>query len=151
MLIYDLICAKGHHFEGWFQDLADLESQLAEGLLSCPVCQNRNIARIPSVFGRVRPKRNQPGTDLNLDSEAFKAKSLEEKLKEFSRFIESTFENVGSKFSQEALKIHYGASPKRNIYGHSSVQEEQLLKNEGVNFVKFPFISSKGANSGKKN
>lgn len=145
------MCAEGHHFEGWFQDLAELEDQLSQGLLNCPICQNRNIARIPSLFGRVRPNRSSTGKGFDPNSADFKSKPLEEKLKDFSSFIEASFENVGSGFSQEALKIHYGASPKRNIYGHSSAQEEQTLKNEGVSFMKFPFIDSKDANSTKKN
>lgn len=151
MLVYDLVCADGHHFEGWFRNLADLEDQLAQGLLNCPICQNHNIARIPSVFGQVRPNKNDSEKNFNPHSSTFKSKSLEEKLKDFSSFIETSFENVGSRFTQEALKIHYGASPKRNIYGHSSTQEEQVLKSEGVNFVKFPFVGSKGDNPSKKN
>ena len=29
MIVYDLQCAQGHAFEGWFEGLEDLEDQLA--------------------------------------------------------------------------------------------------------------------------
>jgi hypothetical protein len=61
------------------------------------------------------------------------------KLQQFYKYIEDNFEEVGTDFTKEALKIHYGVSDKRNIRGTSTADEEKLLKEEGVDFYKIPF------------
>jgi hypothetical protein len=45
---------------------------------------------------------------------------------------------VGNRFADVALKIHYGEEEKRNIKGTTTAQEEDNLKEEGVQFVKIP-------------
>lgn len=49
MLVVDLHCAHGHHFEGWFASAEDLASQKERGLLSCPVCGDHDVVRRPSA------------------------------------------------------------------------------------------------------
>ncbi|MFY9811091.1 DUF1178 family protein [Aquabacterium sp.] len=49
MLVVDLHCAHGHHFEGWFASSDDLVSQQARGLVSCPVCGDHEVVRRPSA------------------------------------------------------------------------------------------------------
>lgn len=49
MLVVDLHCAHGHHFEGWFASSDDLASQQARGLVSCPVCGDHEVVRRPSA------------------------------------------------------------------------------------------------------
>ena len=55
-----------------------------------------------------------------------------------SHYVDKTFDNVGADFASEALKIHYGVNEPRNIRGVSTPQEEETLRKEGVNFIKFP-------------
>ncbi|MDX9844732.1 MAG: DUF1178 family protein [Aquabacterium sp.] len=49
MLVVDLHCAHGHHFEGWFASSDDLASQQARGLVTCPVCGDQEVVRRPSA------------------------------------------------------------------------------------------------------
>lgn len=49
MLVVDLHCAHGHHFEGWFASSDDLVSQQSRGLVSCPVCGDHEVVRRPSA------------------------------------------------------------------------------------------------------
>jgi hypothetical protein len=56
------------------------------------------------------------------------------------------------------LKMHYGATESRNIRGVSTTQEEETLKEEGIQFFKFPSSVPpelpeplKKTDSGKKN
>ena len=58
--------------------------------------------------------------------------------KKLFEYIENNFDNVGTNFAAEALKIHYGVSEPRNIRGISSGQEEKMLKEEGIQFFKVP-------------
>jgi len=45
---------------------------------------------------------------------------------------------VGHNFAKEALKIHYGLAEEREIRGVATEAEEELLRTEGVSFVKVP-------------
>ena len=45
MITYNLACAKGHEFEGWFKDSAAYDSQESGGDLSCPVCGNAHVKK----------------------------------------------------------------------------------------------------------
>ncbi len=49
MLVVDLSCPHGHRFEGWFASADDLASQQARGLVSCPVCGDPHVQRLPSA------------------------------------------------------------------------------------------------------
>jgi len=61
-------------------------------------------------------------------------------LKKFYEYIEKNFEEVGPDFAKEALKMHYGVTEKRNIRGTSTEDEEKLLREEGVEFHKIPYV-----------
>lgn len=45
MKVLDLQCARLHIFEGWFGSEAEFQSQLADGLLSCPLCGSTQVAK----------------------------------------------------------------------------------------------------------
>ncbi|MEW5913498.1 MAG: DUF1178 family protein [Thermodesulfobacteriota bacterium] len=126
MIVFDLKCAQGHPFEGWFEDLKELRSQLKRGLVSCPVCGSQKVERVPSTFAIAKGGRGQP-------EQAMAAKVLGRSLK---RYFMENFENVGPQFAKEALKMHYGASEPRNIRGVSTPEEEKMLKQEGIDFFK---------------
>jgi hypothetical protein len=135
MITYDLKCANGHVFEGWFEDSRAFGSQLKKKLISCPVCNDTSVLRIPTRFA-IKSSGNgsisAPG----------KEKSLAEMSKRIAEFVENNFDNVGTEFAAEALKIHYGVSEPRNIRGVSTNLEEQTLKEEGVPFFKVPIPAS---------
>ena len=134
MIIYDLKCEKGHTFEGWFKDQQTWTLQSSQKLVSCPVCSSTNIEMVPFSI-----------TIMGKDSRA--ENKLQEKeispagtLRMLHQYIDKNFEDVGDKFAEIALKIHYGDEEKRNIKGTSTPQEEDNLKEEGVQFIKVPFL-----------
>jgi len=55
-------------------------------------------------------------------------------------YVDKHFEDVGAEFAQEALKIHQGEAEKRNIRGTATTEEEVILKEEGVSFLKVPIV-----------
>jgi len=130
MIAYDLRCAKGHMFEGWFDDQTSYEHQNKNGLISCPFCDDTDISRMPSTFAikSSPPARDYP--EQEIDTTHLTNQIME--------FVENNFDNVGSNFTKEALKIHYGISEPRNIRGVSSNEEEKILRKEGIKFVKIP-------------
>lgn len=148
MVVYDLICAHGHRFEGWFQDLEDLEGQLEKKVVVCPVCSDEDISRLPSTFGLVRsgrqdvvtaePDKSGPGGELS-----DQMKELMHRWEEISSKLDRDFDDVGSSFADEALKMHYGVSERRNIKGLSTEMQEEALRKEGIDFFKFPVLTRK--------
>ena len=50
MIVFDLQCANGHLFEGWFKDRHAFEEQMERSLVTCPVCRETAVSKIPSAF-----------------------------------------------------------------------------------------------------
>jgi hypothetical protein len=130
MMVLDLKCNKEHHFEGWFANTETFYRQKNSGEIRCPVCEDNQIVQVLSPVAIRKHDRLFPQEE-NLNPEL-------EKVKAFYTYIEKNFEEVGSEFTKEALKIHYGAAEKRNIKGTSTADEEKLLEEEGVEFYKIP-------------
>jgi hypothetical protein len=130
LLIFELTCKRGHTFEGWFESLEALQAQLDSGQITCPSCGNADVQRAFSAFAI--GGKNLPGHDSACDNEKL-GRLLQQAVRHY--FMEN-FEDVGAAFCREALKIHYGASPLRNIRGVSSPQEEEILREEGVEFFR---------------
>ena len=129
MIAYDLQCVNGHAFEGWFEDSDAYQDQKKKGLIACPVCNNTGVSRIPSTFAI--KSRSAPTVSLQ-------EKNLKKMGKEIIQFVEKNFDDVGCDFAKEALKIHYGVEEPRNIRGISTKEEEKMLKEEGIDFIKIP-------------
>ena len=52
MIRYSLVCEAGHDFESWFPSGDAFDAQRARGLLSCPVCDSKDVRKAimaPSV------------------------------------------------------------------------------------------------------
>jgi len=130
MIAYDLKCQNEHAFEGWFEDAKAFRKQLKAGLIGCPVCDDTQITRIPSTFAIKGSPTQQSGVPAQVNPEAM-AQAI-------AHYVDKNFDNVGADFANEALKIHYGVNEPRNIRGVSTPQEEETLRKEGVEFVKFP-------------
>lgn len=49
MKVLNLQCSHGHAFEGWFASHEDFESQRERGLVSCPLCNDAQVTKMPSA------------------------------------------------------------------------------------------------------
>lgn len=138
MIAFDLQCANGHTFEGWFDDKTAFEDQQTQGLVICPFCDNSHVFIVPSTFAipRAATSPGRPRQTSGLAVGNASAKIVE--------FLEQNFDDVGADFAKEALKIHYGVSEPRNIRGVSSPEEEKVLEKEGVPLFKVPLPAKKG-------
>ena len=147
MVVYDLICALGHCFEGWFDNLGDLSAQLAGHSLVCPVCGNGQINRRPSTFGLVKAGRAPEKQAESQPPDADAPVEMLRKWAEFSRRLEREFDDVGQGFAEEALKMHYGVAERRGIRGLSTEPQEEMLRKEGIEFFKVPLLARKNHRS----
>lgn len=130
MIAFDLQCANGHTFEGWFEDGQAYQNQRKKGQIACPVCDDTSVSKIPSSFA-VKASQTTPDS-YGHDAELLKIG------KKMVDYVKKNFDDVGCDFAKEALKIHYGVSEPRNIRGVSTDQEEKTLKDEGIKFFKIP-------------
>ena len=140
MIVYDLVCAHGHRFEGWFASGDAFTEQRARALVSCPVCNDAAIERLPSARVSVsrptpaEPAPSPPPTRVPASNAAGLPADVLVKLREL---VKQT-ENVGRRFPEEARKIHYDEAPARPIRGQASAEEAQALDDEGIAFSPVP-------------
>lgn len=131
MIVYDLKCAHGHQFEGWFQDGNAFEEQQSRKQISCPICGDLS-AEI------VLPSLTVMGRDNKREKERGKALPAQQALQVLNEFIDKNFDNVGSGFAEVAIRMHNGEEERRNIKGTTTRDEEKMLKEEGIHFIKIP-------------
>ena len=134
MIRYALSCDQGHGFEAWFGSSGDYDDQAAQGLVECPLCASRTIAKqimAPAVAGT---KASAPAA---LPPEGVR-RMMREAMGDVRRHVESTFDYVGDRFAREARDIHEGRSEERGIYGEASPKEVRALKADGVAVAPLP-------------
>jgi hypothetical protein len=132
MIAFDLQCENGHTFEGWFESSKAFDEQKKRSLVSCPVCNTISVSKSLSSFGIIKSSLSSEKVQIDQQS------VLKKIGKKFIDFIEKNFDDVGVDFTKEALKIHYGVTEPRNIKGVSTQEDEKLLKEEGIDFIKIP-------------
>lgn len=140
MIIFDLNCSAGHHFEGWFRSVDEFSSQLAQGIVHCPHCQSSDVRRLPSAVHVGSASTPEPASTPPLTpSPAAVAKAFVEHLLAHS-------EDVGSGFADEARRIHYHEAPARTIRGQASADERAALQDEGIDVITVPRIKPEDLN-----
>lgn len=159
MKVYNLACHLDHHFEGWFASEADYVSQQETGLLSCPVCESKDIVRLPSaprIAKRVSrelvsvdqsspqakdvPVASGAGQSMVLtgSEQAHLQAQIQATVMKAMRELINKTEDVGHDFAEEARKIHYQEAPERSIRGHATLDEAAELREEGIEVVSLP-------------
>lgn len=133
MISFNLRCSKDHEFEGWFRDSARFEKDRKARRIECPICGDAKIERALSAPNIATSERREAAN-------AEQARALRDKLRRFRRHVESTAEDVGERFPEEARKIHYGESEERGIYGKASPEEARDLIEEGVPVAPIPWV-----------
>jgi hypothetical protein len=153
MIRYALVCERKHNFEIWFSDSGDYDRQRKRGLVTCPVCDSGKVEKaiMAPAISRAGKKRSAPIEAPQPAPEAVPApenvavispqeRELRTKLKELRDHLTRNSDNVGTRFSEEARKMHYGETPHRSIYGEASPQEAKELVDEGIEFHPLPVL-----------
>ena len=145
MIVYELGCANQHKFEGWFTSSEDFSRQLEGKMLTCPLCGNDVIKRLPHApyvhtggSAKEPAKAEPPQQYANFGTEILS--------KLIDHIIETT-EDVGAAFPEEARKIHYGEAEEKRIRGTASVQEVEALREEGIEVAALPIPPHRLGNS----
>ncbi|TDM06646.1 MAG: DUF1178 domain-containing protein [Ideonella sp. MAG2] len=147
MKVFNLCCAQGHSFEGWFASEDDYQSQTERGLLTCPLCEDKQVRRLPSA-----PRLNLGATEAPAVPAAHSADSaptpeqakalaaLQGGLIQAVREVIAQTEDVGQRFPEEARRIHYGEAEVRSIRGQASPEERAELADEGIEVFTLPAV-----------
>jgi hypothetical protein len=155
MKVLDLQCSHHHVFEGWFASEDDFQSQLARGLVACPLCADTAVSKKLSAprlnlgVGRHEAPSTEvaQATSEHVPNEAraaapavvdAPAAELQAALLKMVRHVVANTEDVGKQFAEEARKMHYGDAEHRNIRGQASAEETKELLDEGIAVMPLP-------------
>ena len=149
MINFSLICQKNHEFEGWFRTSKDYDSQIKQGLISCPFCNDTSISKAlmaPAVRSSNKTHVETLPSIKNEKNKKIENKSLIKDdnirvaLRNFRSYIEKNCEDVGDNFAKEARLISKGESKERSIYGKVNNKDAEKLLDEGIEITAIPWI-----------
>jgi hypothetical protein len=166
MKVLNLQCGQRHSFEGWFGSEDDFQSQLARGLVECPMCSDKAVVKMPSAprlnFGGHAPPTtttetahssstsgaagsaadSAPSTELTTTPDALApdTPSAEQQAAFLNavRHVLANTEDVGDKFANQARAMHYGDAEPRSIRGQATQREAVELIEEGIDVMALP-------------
>ncbi|MDM0046413.1 DUF1178 family protein [Variovorax dokdonensis] len=136
MKVLDLKCGVGHAFEGWFASHDAFEEQKAAGLVECPMCGDKAVAKQLSaprlnLGAAPTPVAVQPSSQEERQA-AQAAMQVQGRWLRAVRELIAATEDVGDRFADEARRIHHGDAPERGIRGQATREETEALADEGI-------------------
>ena len=152
MKVLNLQCAHQHEFEGWFGSEDDYRSQLARGLVSCPLCGDAQIEKKLSAPRLNLRAGRQEDSESAVAAPAGNAESLSNHIRnpelaalqgrmlQALREVVAHTEDVGERFADEARAMHHGDVEYRQIRGQTSPQEALELMEEGIEVIALPML-----------
>jgi len=155
MKVLNLQCAHQHDFEGWFGSEDDFQSQLARGLVECPLCGDRQITKqlsaprlnlstsrgereVATAKADVAAQPASPATAPAQDITSLSPAQLQAAWLQAVQHVMANTEDVGQRFAEEARKMHYGESEERGIRGQATPEQTRDLLEEGISVMPLP-------------
>ena len=155
MKVLNLQCSHQHAFEGWFGSEDDFQSQLTRGLVTCPLCGDPAIQKMPSAprlnLGATAAQPDAASTSREVSVSAVPTGHPAQQVlaagghlsgqAEFFkalRHVLANTEDVGPRFADEARAMHYGDAEQRSIRGQASRSEAIELLEEGIEVMPLP-------------
>jgi len=152
-LTFSLQCAHQHDFEGWFGSEDDFQSQLARGLVECPLCGDRQITKqlsaprlnLSTSRGEREVSTSTPAVATSPvtqtpahDVTSLSPTQLQAAWLQAVQHVMANTEDVGQRFAEEARKMHYGESEERGIRGQATPEQTRDLLEEGISVMPLP-------------
>lgn len=135
-------CETG--FEGWFASSDAFEKQSGSGQIECPQCAGHEI-RKQMMAPSVRPSEKSGAKDPE--------KVFGKLAAQARQHISENYDYVGDGFAEEARSMYYGERDHRPIWGETTSEERDSLKEEGVPAAPLPpaFVPPKKSDKTKLN
>ena len=146
MIRYDLVCKKGHEFDGWFRDSDTYDKQAKRGLVSCTHCGTAKIQKqimAPGIPSKSN-KKSENAVRMTAGPVDPRAAAMMQMMRDYRKHVETNAENVGNNFAEEARKIHYKETKERGIYGHTTSEDAAALIEEGIEIHPIPILPEDG-------
>ncbi len=137
MIKYRLRCACSNEFEAWFQSSTAYDAQVQGEQVACPRCGSHDVDKAimaPNVAA-CGDRQDEP-----CHPPAATPKELRQLVRNIHRSLVKDAENVGTRFADEARKIHYQEAKARGIYGQASGEEARALVDEGIDILALPSL-----------
>lgn len=150
MKVFNLSCSHEHRFEGWFASEDDFSSQMKRGLISCPLCDDHAIRKLPAAPRLNLSGGKEPAIGTEPSTESAPAASSEAKVEKLSqqdiqqflleavRHVIANTEDVGDQFADEARRMYRHETEIRNIRGQVSREDREQLLDEGIEVMTLP-------------
>ena len=146
MIRYDLICDKGHQFDGWFRDSTTYDKQSRRGFVACSVCGSSKVEKqlmAPGIPAKSNRKDEVPQKMVAGPVDPRVAMMMK-MMREMRQHVEENADYVGDKFAEEARKIHFAETEARGIYGEATADEATALIEEGIEVFPLPRLPEDG-------
>ncbi|WP_112818524.1 DUF1178 family protein [Ensifer sp.] len=137
MIRYTISCDQGHAFEGWFSSSDDFDRQVERKLVSCPTCNSTAVAKQLMAPSVATARKKEATRALVMDQAQ---KETIAKIRELVKTVRDNAEDVGTRFPEEARKIHYGEADERGLIGQATVEEAVALLEEGIAIAPLPVL-----------
>lgn len=143
MKVLNLRCAHEHRFEGWFASEEDWKAQTARSAVACPICGDTQTTRLPSAPHVNTMRHDGPAPAVTAEQAPLAAPqaaqvTLQSQWLRAVRHVLATTEDVGTRFPEEARRIHYGEIEERAIRGRASPEDAAVLREEGIEVMALP-------------
>ncbi|MBL6955082.1 MAG: DUF1178 family protein [Alphaproteobacteria bacterium] len=135
MMVFDLICANKHTFEAWFKDSKAFDGLRRKGRVECPTCGDSKVEK-----ALMAPNISTSKKQALAAKESAMVAQAKQMLAKMQKQVEDNCDYVGPAFAEEARKIHYGETEKRDIYGEATKAEAVELNEEGIDFTAIPWV-----------
>jgi hypothetical protein len=156
MIRYALICDNAHEFDSWFANSGAFDEQSNRGFVVCPFCESAHVTKAIMSPRVARADRAKPALPATEAPAADAAKPPEDKrplaliderhaalrimMRELHAKIMETTVDVGSRFPQEARRIHDSETPEQPIRGQATAEEASALLEEGIGILPIPML-----------
>jgi hypothetical protein len=124
---YDLLCDKGHEFDGWFRDSEAFDKQVKRKLVQCSHCGSDAVEK--QIMAPGIPAKS------NKASQTMVAGPVDPRTQALMHMMREVRKNV---FADQARKMHYSEIEKRGIYGEAKPEEAKALIEEGIEVHPLP-------------
>jgi hypothetical protein len=135
MIKYILKCNNKHEFESWFSNSNEYEKLKKKRLIECIFCHSKQVQK--SIMS---PQISNSLSNKKKDLAEKEVNSVKKELIKIREFVEKNFEFVGDKFAKKVRDVYYDKSKKKNIYGTTTEEEREELKEEGIELNTIPWI-----------
>ena len=136
MIKYNLKCENKHEFESWFADSKEFDRLKKKRLIECIFCRSKKVEKsimAPSV-ANIKSQKNQKQIS------SLEMKNFKKDLIKLRKFVEKNFEYVEKNFANKVREVYYDKKSKKNIYGSTTAEEKEELKEEGIDLVNIPWV-----------